>query len=203
MTRYHLKLNILAVVAYIVLLIALAALSFYLQRCKSLFEFIKEMSSFLLALPAAYLPYCFQQRQAHLALLRDLWKEANEAKGELIQYTFIEAPRPDDFARAHRSISKAIDSVRSVYRNVNESDHCIGFYPFEPLHDMRKALEKLLPVSFSPKEVRSREREKIITGWNAFRWAFLREFQASDAPHPITERGARDPRREGRRAREI
>jgi hypothetical protein len=161
-----------------------------------IYSSIKDFSSLIIATGAAYLAYCFQRRQAFLISLRELWKEMIEAKGELIEYTHNPQPDRAAFRNAHRALSKAIDSVRGVYRNVGETEHQIGLYPFEPLHDMRKALDEL-GFSDSRPEKREATRRRIVQAWNALRWAFLKEFSAPQAARSITRFDAVDPRRNG------
>lgn len=81
MTKRQLKTHLILIIGYVSILIAVAAFSFYKQERPYVYQFIREMSSLLIALPAAYLTYCLQRRQAHLTSLRELWKEANDAKG--------------------------------------------------------------------------------------------------------------------------
>ena len=126
--------------------------------------------------------------------MRDLWKELVEAKGELIEYTHNPEPDLATFSKANRVLSKSIDSVRGVYRNVGETEKDIGLYPFEPLHDMRKALDELGFGDGGPDKRRA-ARRRFIRSWNALRFAFLEEFAMPKPPHPITAYGATDPRR--------
>ena len=194
MTKAGLRRNVLLVMAGFAAVPALAiACRFYLHS-QAAYDTIKDFSSLLIAVGAAYLAYCFQRRQAFLTSLRDLWKEMIEAKGELVGYTHDPEPDRVAFTRAQRTLSRAIDAVRGVYRNVGETEGQVGLYPFEPLHDMRKTLDGL---GFHDPDPARREaaRARIITSWNALRWAFLREFSTPEPPHPITAYGTVDPRR--------
>jgi hypothetical protein len=194
MTKARLRLNVLLVIAAFAILFATAVAFKYGLDQGPVYDTIKDFSPLIIATGAAYLAYCFQRRQTFLTSLRELWKEMIEAKGELIEYTHNNNPDQAAFGKAHRALSKSIDSVRGVYRNVGENGQVIGLYPFEPLHDMRKALEALGYTQTSP-DLRRETREKIMDSWNALRWAFLQEFSTPEAPHPITGRHARDPRR--------
>ena len=51
----------------------------------------------------------------------------------------------DDYLAAFYKVSETIDTMRIVYRNAGETGGLIGLYPFEPLHDMRRALQTLDP----------------------------------------------------------
>ena len=200
MTKARLRANVLLVISgFALLLVAAIVCKFYLHS-EDGYSTIKDFSSLLIAIGAAYLAYCFQRRQAFLVSLRDLWKELVEAKGELIEYTHNPNPDQVAFSKAHRALSKAIDTVRGVYRNVGETEDEIGLYPFEPLHDMRKVLDELGFGKATPDKRRA-ARLRFLRSWNALRWAFLKEFSTPEPPHPITARDAADPppRRSGRR----
>lgn len=196
MTRARLRNNVLMVIAgFVFLLIAASVCKFRLHSDDG-YILIKDFSPLLIAIGAAYLAYCFQRRQAFLVSLRDLWKEMVEAKGELVEYTHNPAPDQAAFNKAHRALSKSIDSVRGVYKNVGETEENIGLYPLEPLHDMRRVLDELGFANATP-DKQCAARRQIIRSWNALRWAFLKEFSTPEPPHPITARGQSDPRHRG------
>lgn len=188
MTKSQLKMRVFGVTVFLGILLLLAL------RFKPFHHFLKDFASIFLAVAAAYLAYCFQRRQTFLTSLRDLWNKAIEAKAELIDYTHNPRPNRESFGKAHRSISTAIDMVRAVYCNVRESRTSIGLYPFEPLHDMRKALERMGFENVTVAQ-QTTERKNVLQSWNAFRWSFLREFSTPNPSHYITERNAVDPRR--------
>lgn len=188
MTKAKLWVNVAAVMLFCMLLLILAALSGWFHA------FLKDYTSIFLAVAAAYLAFCFQRRQSFLTNLRELWHKCIDAKAELIDYTHNKNPTQESFGKAHRAISTAIDMVRGVYCNIRETDSSIGLYPFEPLHDMRRALERLGFQNVSH-EQRETERKKIMVAWNAFRWSFLQEFSTPSPTHYLIEHNASDPRR--------
>ena len=193
MTKGQLKVRVLLVVLYLFILIILANVDKLLWY-GHVHAAVKDFSGLLIAAAAAYLSYCFSRRQAHLTSLRELWKQAVTAKGELIQYTHLEEFTRERFGSAHSAISSTIDQVRCVYKNVGETDSRIGYFPFEPLHDMRRCLESVGFAGVTPTAC-AEQRAKMIVAWNAFRCAFLKEFQTPEPPHPIIERDASDRRR--------
>ena len=196
MTKARLRINVLLVMAGFALLLVVAIVCRFYLHSEGGYSTIKDFSPLLIAIGAAYLAYCFQRRQAFLVSLRDLWKELVEAKGELAEYTHNPEPDQAAFSKAHRALSKAIDSVRGVYKNVGETEERIGLYPFEPLHDMRKVLDELGFNDATP-DRRQAARTRFIRSWNALRWAFLKEFSTPEPPHPITAYDSTDPRRSG------
>ncbi len=190
MTRRNLSLNVAAVAAGLLALVVLALLWGRFHTV------LKDFAAFFLAIAAAYLGYCFQRRQAFLVSLRDLWHQCIDAKADIIDCTQAAERDPAQLAKAQRSISIAIDKMRVVYRNVGETEARIGLFPFEPLHDMRKALDALAQADGTDTQ-RAECQTTVIDAWNAFRWAFLREFGAPYPTNPITDRTKRDPRRAG------
>lgn len=194
MTRRNLLYNITAISLIFLILIFTSVFLKYFFNIDVVYQIVKDFYPITIAVAGAYLAYCFQRRQAFLASLRDLWEKSIEAKSALISYTHIENPDKAAFGAAHRSISQAIDSVRAVYYNVGESEKVIGHYPLEPLHDMLHILNAIGYVNVTDKK-RTDGRRLIIQAWNSFRFAFLREFPRTQAPHPVTERSSSDPRR--------
>ena len=193
MTKSLLKINVSAVMAFLISLIVLAVVSRHYDRTLGIYGVIKDFSSLFIALAAVYLAYCFQRRQNFLIALSALWREIVSAKIEVIDY--IDSAKPDDaaFAKVNRALSETIDLVRGVYQNVGESETTVGLYPFEPLHDMRRALESLR-ADLTP-ERRTIERMNVDRAWNALRFAFLKEFSRPPPPWPILQPGSLDPRR--------
>lgn len=163
------------------------------------YSLLKEFTAVIIAIPAAWLAYCFNRRNSFLIVLNDLWKGMVISKNLCIKYTFD--PSPSNYIDAWLSLSSSIDSMRSVYRNVNESEHNLGYFPFEPLHDMRKTLEALKRqledegTKNSRKTLRSEARARLIDSWNGLRSRFLLEFGAPFPRRPIISRNFKDPRR--------
>jgi hypothetical protein len=188
MTRTKLLVNVIVVVLILAALLAAAVVNLDFHA------FLKDFATVVVAIAAAYLTYCFQRRQAFLVSLRELWNKTIEAKADLIEYTHDANPDQVKFGKAHRSLSMAIDMMRAVCRNVHEHSSSVGLYPFEPMHDMRRALDKLGFTNVTPQKQKL-AREEILQSWNAFRWSFLREFSAPKPRHHVTQRGALDPRR--------
>jgi hypothetical protein len=177
--------------------LGLAALLGFALRYQAFHNILKDYASIFLAIAAAYLTYCFQRRQAFLVSLRELWHKCIEAKAELIDYTHDPTPDRTKFGKVHRTLSTAIDMMRAAYRNIGETKTSIGLYPFEPLHDMRRALDKL---GFENVTYQSQQqaRKEILIAWNAFRWSFLREFSTPTPTHYVVTHGASGPRRPAR-----
>lgn len=188
MTKAKLKMNVALVIIALLALLALALLFEEFHRV------LKDFSGIFLAIAASYLAYCFQRRQAFLSSLKDLWHKCIEAKADLVDYTHNINPDQESYGKAHRSISIAIDMVCAVYCNVSESQNSLGFFPFEPLHDMRRSLENIGFQDVSEEQC-LQARANIIQSWNTFRWVFLKELSTPKPTHYILGRNERDPRR--------
>jgi hypothetical protein len=156
---------------------------------------VKDVSPLLLGILAVFLTSWYQQRMAFLQALRALWSHMIEAKVAMLAYAATPTKTDDAYREAYRQISRAIDEMRTVYRNVGESDRYIGWYPYEPLNDMRKAFEDLRADAGDGATERASER--IEASWSALRWNFLAEFGAPEPTDPMTEIGERPPRLEG------
>lgn len=158
------------------------------------YDFGKDVFPLVVAVLATFLASWFQRRLTFIESLRRLWSSMIEAKIELKAY----ARRPDrseaDYAHAYGALSRSIDEVRGVYRNVGETDSSIGLFPYQPLHDMRKALEGLGPGPYD-EQASERSLQTIDQAWDSLRLSFLAEFDPPQPTSPVTTRGSRDPRR--------
>ncbi|MEE9590160.1 MAG: hypothetical protein V3V97_19315 [Hyphomicrobiaceae bacterium] len=165
----------------------------------NIYDFLRDMSLILATAIAAYLAHVLQRRVAFLQSLREEWREIVDTKSILITFCDREQPSLDDYFEAYGRISRAIDYMRIVYANIGETDSLIGLYPYEPLHDMRKALERLDPRSrrsLSPPE-RAAARDAIWEAFNALREHFLDEFDLEEPTRPITQPSSRRTKHAG------
>lgn len=190
MTRRKQNRLLLIVVAVLLAFISLALfakLNDDRATLAKLYDFIKDTSLLIATIAVAYLANIYQKRQQFLQSLREQWKEIVQAKGALIQYCCKEEPSLDDYLAASRQLSECIDNMRIVYSNVGETDELIGLFPYEPLHDMRRALDRLDPrkVPSVAEEQRHLVRQEIWEAFNAIREHFLDEFDIEEPARPI------------------
>ena len=89
--------------------------------------------------------------------------------------------------------------MRSVYRNVGETDDLVGLYPYAPLHDMRRALQSLDPrkAPSADAETRNVVRDAILQSFYALRETFLEELDLEQPDHPLLISGGRRAKRSG------
>jgi len=197
MTKAKLMRRLLVVVFAILALVgaAVAGRLSGTEAGRTLYAIIVDFTELQIALAAVYLAYVFQQRAFFVQMLRALWSQIIVAKNEVIQYAHDPVLTRDKYARAFNEVSRAIDEVRSVYRNVGESDERVGVYPYEPLQDMLRALTQL-GFGAPTDGQRANCRARVVRAWNALRYEFRREFEPPEPSHPITETYAADPRRD-------
>lgn len=180
MTRKKLKNVLLAVIAVYTLVLTLGIAIYYLDNsCKKIhYQIYKDLIPFTIAIPAAYLGFCFQQRSSFLQSLRLLWSNLILAVNDAIQYTHLEEPTVDQFSKTMTALSKCIDEVRGVYKNLGETPNEIGLYPFECLKDILKVISKLgyNKIDTDKKAARA----EINECWREMRQSFLAEFDRSE-----------------------
>jgi hypothetical protein len=157
---------------------------------------VKDLSPLVIAILAAFLASSFQERATFVQSLRSLWSQLIDAKNELMEYTRTPSPSSEQYAYAFKQLSKAIDEMRGVYRNVGEDDNYRGYFPYEPLHDMRRSLKKLEQSPDDADAAEAAQRE-ISAAWDALRPSFLAEFAPPEPTTPIVLRKSVDERQSG------
>lgn len=197
MTKVMLVRRLTAVALVIVALVTAAILGrlFGGTPGLALYQIIVDFTELQVALIAVYLAYVFQQRAFFVQMLRALWSQIIVAKNEIIGYSHDPVLTQEKFSRAYGAISEAIDEMRGVYRNVGETPKRLGFYPYEPLHDMVRALDEL-GFSEPSEDERAVCRARVLRAWNALRYDFRREFRPPEPSNPIIEKYSADLRRD-------
>ena len=194
MTKKRLRRYVAQIIVAVILVLLLAAMA----KCPEipipvgLYGYITDMSILIFTITSVLLANAFRKRQVFIDSLREEWREIVDTKAALSVYCQRENATLDDYLDAYCHISRAIDNMRMVYRNVGETKKLIGYYPFEPLHDMRKSMESIDPRNgtVTPEE-RSQARETIWEAFNALRERFLDELELVEPANPITEIGAK------------
>jgi hypothetical protein len=153
---------------------------------RDVYDYMKDMALVFVTVVAAYLASVFQKRHSFVEALREEWQDIIKAKSALFAYTQLDVPTQKDYVTAFCAISESIDNMRSVYKNVGETGSLVGLYPYEPLHDMRRALQDLEPrknPNITERE-QTEARQKILGAWYALREQFLEELdlEAPDKP---------------------
>jgi hypothetical protein len=149
------------------------------------YETFKDITPFILAIPAAYLGYCFQQRSSYLQSLRSLWSQLVRAVNNAIQYTYNDEPTPEQYGEVLTALSIVIDELRGVYKNFGERPGNIGFYPYEPIKDIHKAISELGNKE-TDENRRALARKRVIGHWKSIRSNFLDEFDRAEPTKVVT-----------------
>lgn len=171
--------NVLAVIAFYALV--LVALLWTRQLDTSQHEYaystVKDAIPLLIAIPAAWLGFCLQRRQAYLKDVRDLWSKLVPAVQDAIQYTHLLSPPQPEFAKVNRSLSIAIEELRAVFANVGEREDQVGQFPFEKIKLIHGVVSKLGFGEAATTEAAKAARAEIIGAWKLLRIHFLSELE--------------------------
>jgi hypothetical protein len=149
------------------------------------YETFKDIIPFILAIPAAYLGYCYQQRGSYLQSLRSLWAQLVQAVNNAIQYTYNDNPTLEQYGATLTALSVVIDELRGVYKNIGERPGKIGIYPYEPIKDIHKAISEL-GYKETNENKRALARNRVIGHWKSIRSAFLNEFDRAEPTNIVS-----------------
>jgi hypothetical protein len=139
------------------------------------YPIFKDLIPLLIAIPAAWLTYCFQRRQAYLKDVRELWSKMIAAIQEAIQYTHSQAPEQTEYGRVLKSLSTVTEELRAVFMNVSEEIGQIGLYPFESIKTVHGKVSALrFGSEFDPSKAAT-TRKEIVDLWKRLRRHFLNE----------------------------
>jgi len=177
MNASRFRLNALLVICVYVLLIATGiSLRILFPGEKSLeYATFKDLVPLAFAIPAAWLGYCFQRRQAYLKDVRDLWSKLIAATQEAIQYTHLPNPPQSEFAKVQKSLSIAIEELRGVFLNIGQNEGGIGLFPFESIKQIHKIVSSLGFGEAATVVNAKQARAEIIENWKKLREHFLSE----------------------------
>lgn len=181
MTRKQLKGTIIAVISlYAIALIGGLVIYFRDDTDKKVnYQIFKDLIPLIIAIPAAYLGFCFQRRSSFLQSLRLLWTNIIAAVNGAIQYTNFPETTDKQYAETLLQISRCIDEVRGVYKNLGEKKGETGYYPFECLKEIHKLVSELGYGKLDATNSRD-SRERIKHCWKDLKVSFLSEFDRSE-----------------------
>lgn len=181
MTRKHLQRTIFAVIVLYTIAIIVGLIIYYTDFTgnKIHYQIYKDLMLLTIAIPAAYLGFCFQRRSSFLQALRQLWTNLISSVNTAIQYTHLPEPTDKQFGEALVLLSKSIDEVRGVYKNLKETKDNIGLYPFECLKDIYGQVSKLGYGKLDMAKA-AESRRHIRHCWKDLRKSFLSEFDRSE-----------------------
>lgn len=157
---------------------------FYPDKDSPVYNTYKDVMPLIIAMPAAWLSYCFQRRSSYLQALRTLWNELIHAVNKAIEYTRWQIPPSEaDYQATITSLCSSIDAIRIVFRNIPTDNLPRGLYPYENLKDILHIVRKLgYGDNFSQEEY-NKARKDIERLWSEMRLGILEEFD-TDIPTP-------------------
>ena len=170
-----------------------------IEMTAEVYAYMRDMSLVLVTMAAVYLADVFQKRSKFVASLEEEWREMVKTKNKLVLFCEREDTTLNDYLSAYERMSATLDNMRIVYRNVGETNHLIGLYPYSPLHDMRRALETLDPRL---SDVVSDEQRRTVwaaiqQSFTALRETFLEELDLEEPTHGQLVSGARRVKKPG------
>jgi len=137
----------------------------------------KDLIPLIIAIPAAWLGYCFQRRQAYLKDVRDIWSKMCNSFQDAVQYTHLQSPSQEEYAKVLKSLSYAIEEMRAVFANVGEDEKRIGIFPFESMKLIRGGISSLGFSDSFQKDQAPFTRSEIVERWKVLRKTFLLELE--------------------------
>lgn len=191
MTRAKIQIYVMAIAgALLAVILAYGVMRFTGQT--EVYQAIRDVAPLMLGVSGALLADALQRRGRFLTSLRDEWHNIVKSKSALTYYCERGRNDVDDFLHSFHVLSETIDSLRVVYRNVGETGETIGYYPYEPLHDMRRYFEAIDPRrQEATKEQFRIAQSQIVESFLALREVFLDEIDIAEPTHPILHRDAR------------
>ena len=160
---------------------------FPLRAKEIVYSTYKDLLPFVIAIPAAWLGYCFQRRSSYLQALRALYADLVRVANRAVEYTRWDDERSEkDFRETIEQLSIAIDSVRGVFKNVPRQDYPLGLYPYENLKEIRRIIGWLGFGEQWSKE-KNRAHECIAKLWVEMHSALLQEFDMAIPIVPISK----------------
>jgi len=144
----------------------------------------RDLIPFFIAIPAAWLGYCFSRRLAYLQQLRSLWTQINSAVQQCIQYTHIEGPSQQTYGNILTQMSTVIDEIRGAFMNIGEKPGSRGLYPFEEIKGIRRSISELGFGEQYDVDAANKCRREILRQWKRVQEPFLSEFDRQEPTYP-------------------
>lgn len=163
------------------------------------YEFMRDMSLLIATGGVAYISNIFQKRANFVSGLAEEWRSIVRTKSALLAYCDKPYQGTDDYLAAYSRIGETIDTMRIIYKNAGETPGLVGLYPYEPLHDMRRALHSIDPRAggeIQPAQ-KNQAKEAIKNAFSALRETFLEELDLEEPGTPLLVSGARRLKKPG------
>jgi hypothetical protein len=137
----------------------------------------KDLIPLIIAIPAAWLGFCFQRRQVYLKDVREIWSKLVVTFQDVMQYNYLEKPTQSDYGQVLKQLSIIIDELRAIFSNLGENSKNIGLYPFESIKGIFSEISSLeYGEKYKSDEVLL-VRERILKHWKQLRKYYLYELE--------------------------
>lgn len=170
-----------------------------ISAANNFYDFMRDMSLLIATGGVAYISNIYQKRSNFVESLEEEWRNIVRTKSVLLSTCEKPYLATDDYLNAFYKVSETIDTMRIVYRNAGETEELVGYYPYEPLHDMRRALQELDPRKDRQPTAERKEavRQQILQAFYAIRETFLEELDLEEPQNPLLIQNARRLKRSG------
>jgi hypothetical protein len=171
MTRRGLLFRICLALAVYAIAIAIGCdLRFRYPKREDLhYVLFKDLLPLVVAIPAAWLAYCFQRRASYLQQLRAAWVDASAAARGAIRHTHASRPTIEEHRAVLDDLGGAIEGLRGLFRPGRPS-------PASSLSAILDEIEVLgSGESFTPSKAEA-AREAILEHWDLASGRLLHEF---------------------------
>jgi hypothetical protein len=155
----------------------------YKEPTSVVYPTYKDLIPFVIAVPAAFLAYGFQQRGSYLQGLRSLWGNMVGAIAAALTYTELPNPSKEQYAETLQRLSSTIEEVRGFYRNVPGDLATGGWYPFEPVKQIFDAVKALGFGEGATDHLRAQAHDAIYGMWKRTRAQFVTELDLAVPTH--------------------
>jgi hypothetical protein len=141
----------------------------------------RDLVPLLVAIPAAWLAYCFQRRASYLQQLRAVWVDVSSAAQGAIRYTHASRPTLEAQRAILESLGGAIEAVRGLFRPGRAS-------PASSLATIRDEIEALGSCESVTALKSEAARSAILAHWYAASTRLLHEFDRipASSTRPLT-----------------
>jgi hypothetical protein len=172
MTRIRLRITILLIILIYLIAILFGIYLFYNDthepKDKTNYIIYKDLIPLIIAIPAAYLVFCFQRRSNFLITLRQVWTDIVISVNNARQYILTTNPTEKDYNEALSKLSISIDQVRVLYKNIEETRTHQGLYAYESLKTIYSLIQDCRPDILS-KNSSSSIKDEIDYHWKNLR----------------------------------
>lgn len=186
MNEKRFKKNTLLVISFYlaVVFVAVTVRIIFSETGSLAYSTLRDLIPIFVALPAAWLAYCFQRRIAYLHDVRDIWFKIVGATQSAVQYTHMSCPTQSEYGSTLKELSVVIDEIRALFINLGASSDYIGLYPFENLKCIHQIISDLNYGENVDSNEKKIARDKIIKEWKEFRKSFLQECARGEPLEP-------------------